>query len=224
MKVVLEHIISNRYTHLLLALVALFLFAPLIHLFSEDCPVFTFLFLLLIVFTLRIMHLKKTLFLFLLGIASVAFALQWLNWGQESVSLEKPFALFVYISYAFLIGFSILFLIYKMLLEKRISADTVMGGISVYILIGVLWTFLYRLLYLFNTGAFDFGDTVYQIEENLFYFSFVSLTTLGYGDIVPLSPMARTLSMMEAILGQVYLTVFVAHLVGFYIGYKLKEK
>jgi voltage-gated potassium channel len=104
----------------------------------------------------------------------------------------------------------------------RISANKIYGAICVYLLIGAAWGFAYVILELINpgsfsglvdTGNFDYAGRAMQMR----YFSFATLTTLGFGDILPRSPVARTLSMLEAVMGQIYLTVLIARLVGLHI-------
>ena len=75
------------------------------------------------------------------------------------------------------------------------------------------WGLLYTWVDLRDPQAFS-GIIHSSVEEPMTYFSFVTLTTLGYGDITPVSNTARTLSWLEAVFGQVYLVVLVANLVG----------
>jgi hypothetical protein len=106
--------------------------------------------------------------------------------------------------------------------QRNISADTVMGGLCVYVLIGVFWTILFIDLELVHPGSFDFGvhgknpgmDATYQL---LMYYSYVTLLTIGYGDVVAVSSMAQTLTIMEGLIGQFYLIFYMATLVGLYI-------
>jgi hypothetical protein len=104
----------------------------------------------------------------------------------------------------------------------RISANKIYGAICVYLLIGAAWGFAYVILELINPGSFsglvDRGNFDYAGRAmQMRYFSFATLTTLGFGDILPRSPVARTLSMLEAVMGQIYLTVLIARLVGLHI-------
>ncbi|GAX59084.1 uncharacterized protein SCALIN_C01_0015 [Candidatus Scalindua japonica] len=100
--------------------------------------------------------------------------------------------------------------------------DTIQGGISIYLLIGIFWTFIYGIVINLNSQAFNL-----IINENsmrfLFYFSFTTLTTLGYGDIVPKSEWAMVLSTLEALTGQIFLVVFISRLVGFHIAQHLRK-
>ena len=88
---------------------------------------------------------------------------------------------------------------------------------AVYFLIGFLWSFLYIVVTISDPGSISFPDSE-LIPGEIFYFSFVTLTTLGYGDITPESMMARNLTIIEATIGQIYLTVLVARLVGLHIS------
>lgn len=97
---------------------------------------------------------------------------------------------------------------------KKVDADTIKGGICVYLLLGITWMGIYRLVYEFDPYAFSvqFGAT-----WEFMYFSFTTLTTLGYGDITPVSSFAMMLTNLEAMAGQLFLAIFVARLVGLHI-------
>jgi len=103
----------------------------------------------------------------------------------------------------------------------KVTADRIAGAISVFLLLGLLWTTAYGLVALADPESFrglDLGEGLAQGQEYGFiYYSFVTLTTLGYGDITPISPMSRTLSWMEAVVGQLFLAILVARLVGLYV-------
>jgi hypothetical protein len=86
----------------------------------------------------------------------------------------------------------------------------------VLLLLGIIWTCLYAMLAEFRQGAFNgpSSGSWYEAFPTLLHFSFVTLTTVGYGDITPVSPLARFLAFMEAIVGQFYIAVLVASPVG----------
>ena len=98
--------------------------------------------------------------------------------------------------------------------SRSASADTICGALSVYLLLGVLWAFAYALLEELVPGSIV-GLRSATIEDFYDYlgYSLVTLTTLGYGNVVPGNPRADALATSEAIVGQVYLTVLVARLV-----------
>ena len=99
--------------------------------------------------------------------------------------------------------------------------------------LGLAWTLLYILLSAVDPGFFRLGDPPQGIEgpmalqewrfQRLLYYSFVTLTTLGYGDVSPVSRIGEALATMEAAIGQLYLTVLVARLVGMQISQQPAE-
>jgi len=98
---------------------------------------------------------------------------------------------------------------------ERVSFDTISGGLAVYLLLGLIFTEVYALILVTNPTAIHFstigdGGDIASIA----YYSFITLTTLGYGDILPVSKSARAMASLEAVVGQVYLAVLVARLVG----------
>lgn len=114
----------------------------------------------------------------------------------------------------------------------RVTADTIAASLCVYLLLGVLWSMIYTLIDLIAPGSFMFAyaeDTAQIVglddQKVIFslYLSFTTLSTLGYGDVVPVSNPARMFAVVEAITGQVYLAVLVARLVGMHIASCLKN-
>ncbi len=102
----------------------------------------------------------------------------------------------------------------------RTDANKMIGAFCVYFMVGVIWAGLYIILERISPGSFV-SPTHADIGGQFIYYSFVTLTTLGYGDIIPVSDMARTLAYLEALVGQFYLAILVAGLVGAYIaGYQ----
>ena len=110
----------------------------------------------------------------------------------------------------------------------RVTSETIWAALCVYLLLGVLWANVYSLVDFVEPDSFAFGLAEDQQtarmrfggEESVFpiYYSFVTLSTLGYGDIVPKVSAARMLAAVEAITGQLYLAVLVARLVGLHIS------
>jgi Ion channel len=106
--------------------------------------------------------------------------------------------------------------------EGPITADRIRGAIAVYLLIGVLWCLAYQLLDHVAPGSFHFPETGLlvhgRLSHRLAYFSFVTLTTVGYGDITPLHPIARSLAAAEALVGQLYPAILIGRLVSLQIS------
>lgn len=108
---------------------------------------------------------------------------------------------------------------------RRVDTNTLIGAICIYLLLGLIWATLYALSAFFWTeGTFvglSYREDAFQFDSFL-YFSFVTLTTAGYGDITPVNPLIRTLAYLEMIVGQFYMAVLVAGLVGLFMGQRTK--
>lgn len=101
-----------------------------------------------------------------------------------------------------------------------VTTNWLVGVVCIYLLLGMIWAILYVFLNTISPGAFsgvESGAPAAQLP-NLIYYSFVTMTTLGYGDITPLKPTAGTLAYLEAVFGQFYVAVVVAELVAMHIG------
>ena len=113
----------------------------------------------------------------------------------------------------------------SLLTGNRINLNMIMGSICVYILVGISWSILYFFESVIHTTAFN-GVTETSTKQqftDLLYYSFVTLSTLGYGDITPVTPIARTLAYIEALFGQFYIAILVASFVGMHISRSSKE-
>jgi hypothetical protein len=105
--------------------------------------------------------------------------------------------------------------------SKTVTTEVLFAAIAVYLLLAVMWEFIYSLLALLQPGAFNVPEGLVEGHEQIFlYFSLVTITTLGYGDITPITEMATSLSVLESIIGQMYLVVVIAWLVGMHISRK----
>ena len=107
--------------------------------------------------------------------------------------------------------------------STEVTRETIFAAVVSYLLIALMWSFLYMILELLIPGSFSFPDKSLRAETMRYeYFSFVTITTLGYGDIAPVTNKASTLALLEALIGQIYLVVLVAWLVGMYVSRRSK--
>ena len=152
--------------------------------------------------------LRKTL-IFPLAIFAVALFSSWLdNAGFDQFYLLLLLSFFV--STAFKTAKQVLF-------TGVIDGNKILGAICLYLLLGLIWAVLFTLLQLELSGSFQamqHNNQWYVLFPDFVYFSFVTMTTLGFGDIAPTLPIARFLVYLEAIVGQFYLAILVASLVG----------
>ncbi len=123
----------------------------------------------------------------------------------------------------FFIGLVIASILGSMLKAEEVNREIIYMAILLYLLAALMWAFLYTFLELVDPASFniDLSDPkryllVFQ------YYSFVTITTVGYGDITPVTDVAKAFSVLEAICGQLYLVVAVAGLVGMHVSKKSK--
>lgn len=113
-------------------------------------------------------------------------------------------------------------MVLRHLFERRaVSIDDILGSVCGYLIAALAWANVYALIELASPGAFGLAtpDKVgltqwYERESVFIYFSLTTLTTIGYGDITPVAPLARSAAMIEGVFGQFYIAVVVAQLVG----------
>ncbi|MEE8207779.1 MAG: ion channel [Nitrosomonadaceae bacterium] len=109
--------------------------------------------------------------------------------------------------------------------EQEVTSNVIYGAIVVYLLIAIMWAFVYSVLESIHPGSFAIGNSQIEVGRPLFiYYSFVTITTLGYGDITPITATANSFSFLEAVTGQIYLVVLVARLVGIHIAQSMDRK
>jgi hypothetical protein len=112
--------------------------------------------------------------------------------------------------------------------QQRVTVDTVLGGVNAYLLIACAFMMFHAVVMVVDLHAYHIGgqpleDALHGDPDprgfaTLLYFSFTTLTTLGYGDIVPVSPVARLLTSVEAVVGQLYVAIFIARLVSLLVS------
>lgn len=125
------------------------------------------------------------------------------------------------------LGYTVVLILGHLFSSRRVTLNMIYASLCAYLLIGLLWAVAYSLIYLVDPGAFNMNtggiasDSSRQfgrISIEPIYYSLVTLTTLGYGDITPATPLARMFSAIEAVIGQMYIAVLVARLVGLHIS------
>ena len=109
--------------------------------------------------------------------------------------------------------------------SERVTADTIFGAVAVYLLFGVIMAMTFQFLNNVSPGSViaSVGEATNIIERydqfgDILYFSFVTLTSIGYGDLTPIGAPARSVAMFEGVIGQLYLAILIARLVGIHIA------
>jgi voltage-gated potassium channel len=110
----------------------------------------------------------------------------------------------------------------RVLKDEKVTWEKISAALCFYFLIGIVWAFFYYMIGTLHPESFQISG-IGTGFSTFVYYSMITLTTVGYGDITPLTPFTRSLSFVEAIIGQFYLTVLVARLVGLHIVHASKE-
>lgn len=122
--------------------------------------------------------------------------------------------------YILLFGLLFVALAESVFSEGPVDLNRIIGAISIYLVFGLIWAFVYSLMQVNDMESFalTIPNTQLDMVSEFTYFSFVTLTTLGYGDIAPVTRPARMLSTLEAVTGQLYVAIVIARLVGLQIN------
>ncbi|EGJ33086.1 MULTISPECIES: potassium channel family protein [Moorena] len=204
---------KNKYTQLLLVLLLAFVAYAF---FSQAIIADLILSLILlgaIVVIITTFYLHKRFFYCYLFISLLAFVVDFIEFIYQYSNLKLAVATNIIYGGFFLLA--IVLMIEKIFSGHKVTIDTIVGGINVFLLIGTLWVLFFETIYLLNPKSFTYSaETINSFD--LLYFSFTTLTTVGYGDITPVSPLAKALTNLEGICGVMYPAVLIGRLVGIY--------
>ncbi len=226
----LSYVRQHRFAVLLVALLLLFVYGPFVELFAPRLKPMVSRVAIGVAFTLLLLAAVFTVtnkgrsFWTALWFAVPAIILELCDVVLFRVETHVASHLLS----AFFLSYVILVLLKFIFESERVTTNTIFASLCVYLLLGTLWALAYSVLETFQPGAFHYslaaGDTRGAMRLGSatagleFYFSFVTMTTLGYGDIVPVSSAARALVTLQAVVGQLYLTVLVARIVGLHVA------
>jgi hypothetical protein len=146
-----------------------------------------------------------------------------LTWVTEILNLPLLSRITGYISVAFFLVVIVL-LIHRVVKSKEVGILEFLESINVYLLLGIAASILFSAIYSFNHDAYNPPGQILISQADFIYYAFVTLTTLGYGDITPVDSLARSLSIFFSVAGQLYLAFIIATLVGKHLSGKQIEK
>lgn len=162
---------------------------------------------------------------------AASFIWYWVGWGITGVSLVFTILLSATDLAVFELGLNfclLLFCAMSLVIVLRdvfggeVNDNRLVGSICAYLLLGLIWAEIYFFINVLSPNSFH-GLSDAKVQGFLYY-SFVTLTTLGYGDILPLKPVARNFSVLEAVSGVLYLAILVARLVAAHLSQVEKPK
>ena len=144
----------------------------------------------------------------LLGVSTVLYVLAWRS-SFHAVLLTTMFC----VSGLMCLAYGVTYTIRFVLTSREVSRRSVYALVNCYLLMGFFWALLYTLVEGFAPGSFSLtGGKTERVMDSLVYFSFVTMTTVGFGDILPQSVLAQRLSVAQAVFGQFYFALVVAYL------------
>jgi hypothetical protein len=209
---------TPRYSavELLLALGLLIVTAPFVQDMSNgDLVEAVLLSLVMVSAVLAVGGSRRTLII-ALGLLAPTLAGKWLNHFRPD--LLHP-AVFLAAAVCFF-GFVVARLLVFIVRAPRVDANVLAAGVAGFLLLGLVWATMYLAIARLNPAAFNLptapGAPATLDSFGAFYFSFITLCTVGYGDITPVSKAARMLAMLEAIIGLFYMAVLISRLVSVY--------
>lgn len=208
-----KNFIHNRFNYLLVTVLTLFIVSPFLQAKEATtfAPMVTAIYTAIVIAVLSTIIRNKKHFYFYAGVKLVFFILDMLVFYDVIHTFEYAIHMADFLVRIAFIMLFIWHLAIELFETKKVTSDTVKGGICVYIFIGILWASLYKLTYAIDPNAFS---TSFNAHWNFFYFSFSTLLTTGYGDITAVSSFAMMLTCLEGLAGQIFLVVFISRLVG----------
>ncbi len=213
LRIPLTNIIIGRFGFLLISILIMIILRPFVEGHIGLQALLAIFMTAIVISILYAVSEQKRVLMIALAIAIPTLIIKWTSYfvNISAIHLASDVIGVVFTAYATIIILSYVFI------EKKISADVIFAAISGYFLIGLMWAFIFSALEFLIPGSFQGPQVEASRLSHAYYYSFTTLTTLGYGDITPVSAPARSFSFLEAIMGQLYLAILIAGLVGKYI-------
>lgn len=208
----------RRHLWLLISLLVIFIVSPFVVPYYYGPTIINIIAAIVLLSATFAVSERRGFFIFALAASTVSIAVTfWL-----AVARTHWLIIVSHGSLVIVIGFFAVAILSYVLRSGKVTSDKIYAAICVYLLLGYGFTFVYSLIEELEPGSFtslitirphDLVSRVMQMR----YFSFVTLTSVGYGDIVPHSQIARTVALLEAMFGQFYLVALIGRLVGLHI-------
>jgi hypothetical protein len=208
----------GRFSFLLVSIILVFALRPFLKgLISID--ILTDIFLSMVLLSaIHAVSQKRSAFIIAVLLAVPAFSLDWFSYIMKAPFLADLSRIMSALFNAYVLVFILSFI----LKQKDVTADVLMAAVCGYFFLGLMWAFVFLFLEAVQPGSFELARGQAGNAGEFLYFSFVTMTTLGYGDMTPISSGARSLAVLSAVMGQLYLAVTIARLVGMHISQSLK--
>lgn len=208
----------GRFSVLLVSIILVFALRPFLKgLVSID--ILTDIFLSIVLLSaIRAVSQKRSTFIIALVLAIPALLLDWSSYVMKAPSLADASRIMT----ALFTAYVLIVILSFILKQKEVTTDVLMAAVCGYFFLGFMWAFTFLFLEAVQPGSFQVAQGQSADAGQFLYFSFVTMTTLGYGDMTPISSGARSLAVLSAVMGQLYLAVTIARLVGMHISQSQK--
>lgn len=152
---------------------------------------------------------RYVLVIFAILMSVILFGRNVLGWqdSYKTISLIIPLVFFMLLSVE----------VFRQMIHERTITNDIVAAFDCYLLLGILGAFLFSIILLFNPDAYSNVDSSIKVFDKMLYFSFVTLTSIGYGDITPLTPLAEKITAFFGLIGHFYSVVVVGIIVGKYV-------
>jgi len=204
---------KDRFVILECLIVGLLVLVPILNRFT---PARIFLDILLTAITIFMVYTishKKGQVIVGLFLAIVMLASLWLQYVYPNIGIAAV-GMIAGVLFTAVVITSVMIFMFQ---SEEVNKETIYAAILLYLLIGLMWAFIYTFLELVEPASFNIDLSRPEGYLLVFqYFSFVTITTLGYGDVTPVTEVAKAFAVLEAVVGQLYLVIIVAWLVGTY--------
>jgi hypothetical protein len=215
----IKQLLEARFLVLLILILLMLVLTPFLDEFIETRILMDVFLTAIFIFIIYSIRLKRSQAIIAFVLVLPLIIATWSTYFVEIKTLSMLTRIFGALFFAYA-AINILRIIVK---SEKVTRETIFAAIFAYLLIALMWAFLYMILELVSPGSFSFPDKGFQGETMRYeYLSFVTITTLGYGDITPVTDKASALVIIEAVIGQIYLVVLVAWLVGMHVSRRSK--
>jgi hypothetical protein len=216
----LTQIYLGRFSILLISIILLFALRPFLEGFVKIKILTDIFFSLILLSAIYTVSEKRSTFL--IGMA-LAFSYLILTWSTYLVNVPSVRVLSQLLG-AFFTGYILIFILTFIARQQDVTAEVIKAAVCGYFFLGLMWSFIYLIMESFQPGSFQIAQNGTEDQSHFIYFSFITMTTVGYGDTTPVTNAARSLAVLEAVMGQLYLAVTIARLVGIHISQGLQNR
>jgi len=217
-----SHLRQPNFVFLLVGILAVLFINPItVDLFDYSSPFLTSLtFSGTLIMGVWSLHESKALFRIGLTLIVVSLGIALIVSIEPELVLLKVLDLLILLVFC---GMSFFFILEEITTDLDVDINRVVGGVCLYLLLGLIFAIVHSLIEIFLPGSYSNAEIDADSYTNMFYFSFVTLTTLGYGDITPLRPLAKAFSIFEAVVGVFYMSILIGAMIGLLLN-KAREQ